>query len=334
MAKRKARGRNRGLSLLLILLIVAAVGGVVVGVPAWRDWYGAGPLATPVEVTIEEGSTLAAAARALEKAGAIRSTSGFLRFARHLGSEDPIRAGEFKVPAHISGRDILTLLQGGRTMQRLVTIPEGMPAVMVADRLRAAALLTGDVAVPEEGSVLPDTYSFAKDEPRADLLKRMQAAMTKALDGAWAARKPTTVAKTKREALILASIVEKETGVPSERRMVAAVYSNRLRQGMRLQADPTVIYPITQGRPLGRRIRRSQLDAVNGYNTYAMTGLPDGPICNPGRASIEAVLDPAETKALYFVADGTGGHVFADTLAQHNANVQKYYAIRRARGEM
>ena len=139
---------------------------------------------------------------------------------------------------------------------------------------------------------------------------------------------------TPQEALILASIVEKETGKPEERRMVAGVYSNRLKRGMPLQADPTVIYPVTKGKPLGRRILRSELQAKNGYNTYAMAGLPEGPIANPGRASIDAVLNPETTNALYFVADGTGGHIFADTLEQHNANVQKWYALRRARGEM
>jgi UPF0755 protein len=194
--------------------------------------------------------------------------------------------------------------------------------------------LTGEIEIPAEGSVLPDSYSYEKGEPRAAVLERMQAAMTTALDEAWAARKPTTVVSSKRDALILAAIVEKETAVASERPTVAAVYSNRIRKGMKLQADPTVIYPITKGKPLGRRIRRSELNAVNGYNTYASAGLPLGPIANPSRAAIEAVLNPATSSALYFVADGKGGHVFADTLAQHNANVQRFYAIRRARGEM
>ena len=147
-------------------------------------------------------------------------------------------------------------------------------------------------------------------------------------------RKAGIAVASKREAIILASVVEKETGKASERRMVAGVYSNRLRQGVKLDADPTVIYPITKGRPLGRRILRSELNADTGYNTYARAGLPAGPIANPGRESIAAVLDPAPTSALYFVADGTGGHVFADTLAEHNANVRKWFAIRRQRGEM
>ncbi|WCT74622.1 endolytic transglycosylase MltG [Sphingomonas naphthae] len=332
MARR--RTSRKGAAVALIVAAALVVAAAVAGYPAWRDWYGPGPLDEAKEVTIPAGSTLAGAARALEKAGAIRSTTGFLRFARHLGPSKPIRAGEFEIPVEASGKEILTLLQNGKTLQRLVTIPEGMPSVMVVDRLRSEPLLEGETDVPEEGSVLPDSYSFEKGEARADVLDRMQAAMTKTLAELWDKRNPTTVVTTPREAIILASIVEKETGVASERRLVAAVYSNRLRMGMRLQADPTTIYPITRGRPLGRRIRRSELNAVNGYNTYAMAGLPQGPIANPGRESIAAVLDPAPSKALYFVASGKGGHVFADTLAQHNSNVQKFYALRRQRGEM
>ncbi|OYX39045.1 MAG: hypothetical protein B7Y98_06340 [Sphingomonas sp. 32-62-10] len=220
-----------------------------------------------------------------------------------------------------------------KTLQRFVTIPEGLPAVMVKDRLMAADGLVGTVEAPIEGTVLPDSYSFQRGDTRKSVLDRMQRAMLKYLARAWENRKPGIAVSTPREALILASIVEKETGKPNERRTVAAVYSNRLKRGMMLQADPTIIYPITKGRPLGRRILRSEVQAVNGYNTYAMTGLPAGPIANPGRASIDAVLDPAPSSALYFVADGTGGHAFADTLEQHNTNVQKWYAIRKARGE-
>jgi UPF0755 protein len=162
----------------------------------------------------------------------------------------------------------------------------------------------------------------------------MQEAMRTELARLWAQRQPHSVVSSPREAIILASIVEKETGKPSERRMVAGVYSNRVRVGMKLDADPTVIYPVTRGRPLGRRILRSELNADNGYNTYARAGLPIGPIANPGRESIAAVLNPERTQALYFVADGTGGHIFANTLEEHNANVQRWYAIRRQRGEM
>jgi UPF0755 protein len=332
MARRKKR--TSPLKQLLVLLLAA----VLVAGGGWlyitREWRGSGPADQPLTVSIPEGSTLSAAAGQLEKAGAIRSRRTFLRLVRMFGSDAPIKAGEYEVPAHASARDLLALLQGGRTKQRLVTVPEGTPSVIVHDKLMREPLLTGTVPVPAEGSILPDSYSFERGEPRAAVLKRMQAAMDQTLAELWKARRPTSVAKTPREAIILASIVEKETGVPAERRTVAAVYSNRLRDGMRLQADPTVIYPITQGRPLGRRIRRSELAADNGYNTYARAGLPQGPIANPGRASIAAVLDPADSRALYFVADGKGGHVFAETLAEHNANVQRWYAIRRQRGEM
>ncbi len=316
-----------------LILILALIAG---GAAAWisRDWWAEGPLVQKVSITVRKGDTLASAARALEKTGAIRSTTNFLRFARRFGPDEPILAGEFEIPEKSSGAEILDILQHGKPVQHLVTIPEGMASILVYERLMNEPDLTGQIDVPAEGSVLPDSYSFEKGEPRAAVLARMQTAMRTALDEAWAARKPTTVVTSSRDALILAAIVEKETAVAAERPMVAAVYSNRIRKGMKLQADPTVIYPITKGKPLGRRIKRSELNAVNGYNTYASAGLPIGPIANPSRAAIEAVLEPATSDALYFVANGKGGHVFAKTLAEHNANVQRFYALRRARGEM
>lgn len=299
-----------------------------------QGWGGSGPAPETLTVQVAEGSSLATAARQLEQAGAIRSAGRFRMLARLFGSGEPIKAGEYRIPAHTSPADILKMLQGGKVLQRLVVVPEGYPSVLVHDALAKADGLTGSVPVPAEGSVLPDSYAFQRGDTRASVVARMQGAMRAYLTAAWAKRKPGIAVTTPEQAIVLASIVEKETGKPSERRMVAAVYANRLKRGMPLQADPTVIYPITKGRPLGRRILRSELRAKNGYNTYAEAGLPVGPIANPGRASIDAVLDPAQSNALYFVADGTGGHVFADTLAQHNANVQKWYAIRRQRGEM
>jgi UPF0755 protein len=316
------------LGLLIGLVAIVAAFLVVQG------WGGSGPAPRTLTVQVAEGSSLASAARELEKAGAIRSAGRFRLLARVFGSGEPIKAGEYRIPAHTSPADILKMLQGGKVLQRLVVVPEGYPSVLVHEALMKADGLTGDVPVPAEGSVLPDSYAFQRGDTRASVVTRMQKAMRDYLAAAWTRRKPGIAVTTPEQAIILASIVEKETGKPAERRTVAAVYGNRLRQGMPLQADPTVIYPITKGRPLGRRILRSELHAKNGYNTYAEAGLPAGPIANPGRASIDAVLDPAASKALYFVADGTGGHVFADTLAQHNANVQKWYAIRRARGEM
>ena len=319
----------RKLGCLTLVVVLAAAVALFLVV---QSWGGAGPSRRTLTFTVPQGATLATAARDLEKAGAIRSAGRFRRLARVFGSDDPIKAGEYRIPAHLSQADILKMLQGGRTLQRLVVVPEGWPSVQVQDALSDAQGLTGAAPLPAEGSVLPDSYAFERGDTRAGVSARMQKAMRDYLAAAWAKRKPGIAVTTPEQAIILASIVEKETGKPSERRLVAAVYGNRLKRGMKLQADPTVIYPITHGRPLGRRIRESELRAVNGYNTYASTGLPAGPIANPGRASIDAVLDPAESQALYFVADGSGGHVFATTLAEHNANVAKWRAYRAAHG--
>jgi UPF0755 protein len=319
----------------LLLILVPGIAVIAAFTALWLLWVGPGPTAQPRTIIVAQGSSLARVADQLAQARAIRGGAGTFRMlARAFGSSDPIQAGEFLIPARLSGDGILNLLQHGRPVQRLVTVPEGMPSVMVHDRLLHIPFLTGAIAVPEEGSVLPNSYSYRRGETRAAVLGRMQAAMRRELARLWARRRPTSAVATPREAIILASIVEKETGRPAERRLVAGVYSNRLRRGIPLQADPTVIYPVTRGRPLGRRIRQSELNADNGYNTYARAGLPAGPIANPGRASIAAVLDPAPTEALFFVADGRGGHVFADTLQQHQANVARWFAIRRARGEM
>jgi UPF0755 protein len=318
----------------LIALVLLLAAGLAVGLWFIQGWSGAGPSRQPTSVVIAPGTSMVAAANQLEKAGVIASGQRFLLQAKLFGGGESIKAGEYEIPARASHAQILSLLQSARTLQRMVTIPEGLPSILVYERLTKAPALTGEVPVPEEGSILPNSYSYQRGEPRAAVVKRMQAAMDRTLAELWPKRSPATVVKTPEEAITLASIVEKETGKASERRMIAGVYSNRIRQGMKLDADPTVIYPITKGKPLGRRILRSELNANNGYNTYAMAGLPAGPIANPGRESIAAVLNPAETQALYFVADGTGGHVFANTLAEHNANVKKWFAIRRARGEM
>jgi UPF0755 protein len=309
------------------------VGAGLAWLSVYRNWTGPGPATHATPVVVPPGSTLAAAARELEKTGAVRSTTGFLRFARRFGTSEPIRAGEYEVPAGMSAKEILKLLQSGHTIQRMVTIPEGMPSIEVFERIAGEKLLTGKLPIPPEGSVLPGTYSFQRGEPRKAVLQRMQDAMTQTLNHLWMTRKANSVVGSKQDALTLAAIVEKETGVPEERPMVAGVYSNRLRTGMRLQADPTIIYPMTHGKPLGRRIKLSEVRAVNDYNTYAMAGLPKGPITNPGRDAIAAVLAPAQTDALYFVADGKGGHVFASNLKDHNANVQRYYNLRKAQGK-
>lgn len=332
MARRSNRNSKQRLGCIVLLIGLAVAAFIAFRFVA--GWTEQGPAGQDVSVVVREGSTLSDAAVLLKQAGAVRSADAFLTRAKIFGAGTPIKAGEFVIPAGASNSDILSILQGGKTLTRLITIPEGMPSILVHERLMANDQLTGDIPVPEEGSVLPDSYAFDKGEPRAAVLKRMQVAMDEALAKLWAERAPNTVAKTPKEAIILASIVEKETAVASERPTVAGVYSNRLRTNMMLQADPTIIYPITRGKPLGRRIRKSEIADVNDYNTYAMVGLPKGPIANPGRLSILAVLHPAETKALYFVADGKGGHIFADTYQQHNENVRKWFEIRRSRGEL
>jgi UPF0755 protein len=298
-------------------------------------WWAPGPKPGPHDLIIKEGTTLGTVSRQLAREGAIPGTAKtFYVMARIFGSNDPIQAGEFRIPKGMGGASVLDLLQHGKPVQRLITVTEGMPSIIVQEKLTANPYLTGPLPPIPEGSLLPDSYGYQRGETRAAVVARMQKAMTKAVSELWAKRSTDCPISTPEQAVILASIVEKETGKPSERPMIAGVYCNRLRIGMKLDADPTVIYPVTKGKPLGRRILKSELNADNGYNTYKRAGLPEGPIANPGKASIEAVLHPAQTKALYFVADGTGGHVFAETLAEQNANVAKWYAIRRARGQM
>jgi UPF0755 protein len=298
-------------------------------------WWAPGPKRGPHDIIVKEGTTLGSISRQLAKEGAIPGTARtYYVMARLFGSKDPIQAGEFEIPKGMGGASVLDLLQHGKPLLRLITVTEGMPAITVEEKLASNPYLTGPLPDIAEGAVLPDSYGYQRGETRTALVKRMQTAMTKAIAQLWPKRSMDCPLATPDQAIILASIVEKETAKPAERTMVAGVYCNRLKIGMKLDADPTVIYPVTKGKPLGRRILKSELDADNPYNTYRRAGLPPGPIANPGKASIEAVLHPAETKALYFVADGTGGHVFAETLAEQNANVAKWYAIRRQRGQM
>jgi UPF0755 protein len=319
----KHRGR-------LAAIVIAALLLLFVG-----SWWGFGVVEKDADFVVPRGATLTSVAGKLEKEQVIGSGSGFLWRAKLFGSSDPIKAGEFRLPKGASRATILDILQHGKPIRRFVTVPEGMPSIMIYERLMREPLLTGPVPVPAEGSVLPESYDFERGEPRTAVLARMQAAMARTLKELWAKREAGLCpVATPGEAVTLASIVEKETAKPAERPIVAGVYCNRLRIGMKLDADPTVIYPITKGKPLGRRILRSELNAITGYNTYREVGLPDGPITNPGRASLAAVLNPKPSDYLYFVADGRGGHVFARTLAEQEANKAKWFAIRRARGEM
>ena len=309
---------------VMALLAVVTMSGVL----------GSATIEEETSFTVPSGSSLTSVAQKLEDEGLISSADAFLLRAKLLGGSAPIQAGEFLLTPDMGQGAILDAFQSGDVIRRFVTIPEGMPSILVHEKLMAEEHLTGEIPVPVEGSILPDTYDFERGEARTAVLARMQAAMQNYLAEAWPKRGPDIAVSNVRDAVVLASIVEKETGVARERRMVAGLYSNRVKQGMFLQADPTIIYPITRGKPLGRRIRQSEIAAINDYNTYSMAGLPKGPITNPGRESIAAVLNPAKTDALYMVADGTGGHEFNKDYAAHQRAVDKWFALRRQRGEM
>jgi len=299
----------------------------------WSVYYAPGPSAREGQatvVTLPAGSGVSAIAATLRSAGVIRSTDMFKAAATLTGADRRLRAGEYQVPTKTSLRGVLRLLTDGRVVRHFVTIPEGWSSAQAVDILNKEAVLTGTIeTTPDEGSLWPETYEVARGETRASVIARMQRAQTDNLARLWAARSPATVVRSPEEAVILASIVEKETGLAAERPRVAAVFSNRLRQGMRLESDPTIVYGITQGRPLGRGIRLSELQRDTGFNTYLIDGLPPTPIANPGKDAIAAVLNPPRSQDLFFVADGTGGHVFAPTYEQHLLNVARWREIER-----
>ncbi|MGQ2992258.1 MAG: endolytic transglycosylase MltG [Brevundimonas sp.] len=308
-----------------VFLIAALVWG-------WSVYYAPGPSARSGQdtiVTLPSGSGVSAIAATLKESGVIRSIDMFKAAATITGADRRLRAGEYRVPDRASLRSVLKLLTDGTVVRHYVTLPEGWSSAQAVDILNKQGVLTGTVEVPPEGSLWPETYEVSRGETRQAVVARMQKAMNDNLAKLWAARGPTTVVRSPEEAVILASVVEKETGVAAERPRVAAVFSNRLRLGMRLESDPTIIYGITKGRPLGRGIRQSELAADTGYNTYLISGLPPTPIANPGRDAIAAVLNPPRSEDLFFVADGTGGHVFARTFDEHLVNVARWREVER-----
>lgn len=316
------KAQAAGISAGIVLLVLAG------GLFTISTLYGPGP-ATPTEISFAPGTSVAAMARQLEDKKIIRSALAFRIAARLSGKSNRFRAGTYQFPANAALMTVLKQIEEGHVIRSFVTIPEGRTSAQVVRVLRAVKELSGEIDVPPEGSLLPETYDYQRGEARQAVLDRMLEAGRKALDEEWAARQPDLPLKTKEEALILASVVEKETGIASERPQVAAVFVNRLRKGMRLESDPTVIYGITNGEPLGRGLLRSELDKKTPWNTYAINGLPVTPIGNPGRASIHAVLNPAKTEDIFFVADGTGGHVFAATYDEHLANVAKWRKVEQ-----
>jgi UPF0755 protein len=284
-----------------------------------------------VDVVLPTGAGLAGVGRDLARAGAVRSQTEFVLAAVLSGAAHRLKAGEYRFRARESLADVISAIARGEVVRHFVTIPEGLTSRDAVAILMKADYLAGPAPIPPEGSLLPETYEVRWGETRAAVIRRMSAARDRLLDQLWATRSPGLPFASKQQAVILASVVERETAVPAERPRVAAVFINRLRKGMRLASDPTVIYGVTGGAPLGHGLRVSELAARNPYNTYVFAGLPPTPIDNPGRASLAATLSPASTADLYFVADGSGGHAFADTFEAHKRNVARWRAIEQSR---
>ena len=318
---------------LVFLTISALVGGLVLGLVYVR-MTGPGPLARGTTLVIPRGASSEAIAQQLSQSGIVADRILFSLAVRAAPRQAPLKAGEYRFPARISGIDVIRLLQGGKTVIRRLTVAEGLTTRQIVQQLLATEGLEGSVdPLPAEGSLLPETYHFSYGDQRQAIVERMQRAMRDVLAALWAGRSIGPVIKTPEQAVVLASVVEKETGIPAERPRIAAVFLNRLAAGMRLQSDPTVVYVVGGGLPLGRALTRADLQVPSPYNTYLNEGLPPTPIANPGRAALAAVMRPASSDELYFVADGTGGHVFARTLEEHNRNVSRWRKLRREKND-
>ncbi len=328
---RRLIGRLVGWTFVLAFMAVASAGVL------WFFATSNGPLDQSRTVDIPTGSSTIDIATRLHEYGVVDSSVMTMLgiTAVRYAFEIEVKAGEYEFAAGSSLLDVLRKIKSGRTVFYKVSMPEGFTSWQVMERLRANDVLAGDIdEPPAEGELLPDTYLFNRGGTRQSIIERMRSAQKKLIEDLWPTRAEGLPFKSPQDALVLASIVEKETGQADERAHVAAVFINRLRKGMRLQSDPTIIYGITRGKgKLDRPLNRSDIREETDYNTYQINGLPPTPIANPGRASIKAVLNPVATEHLYFVADGTGGHVFAKTLAQHNANVRKWRSWLRDQRE-
>jgi len=317
----------------LIFLCVLALGGTGKYFLLWGDGgvLAPGPHAEDVTVIIDKGRNLSATAGTLGTTGAVAHPWVFMAAVFLSGNRGALKAGEYLLPAHATPLEIAYILASGKVVVRQVTIPEGLTVAQVMDMVKDLPHLTGEVSsTPPEGSLLPETYHYVRGDPREKLISQMHRAMERALQEVWQTRKESFLLKTPQELLVLASIVEKETAVPSERPRVAAVFLNRLRKRIRLQSDPTVVYGLTLGeKPLGRLLTFDDLKHVSAYNTYVIPALPPKPIACPGRESLQAVVNPADTDDFYFVADGTGGHAFSPTYGKHVKRVQEWRKIQR-----
>lgn len=328
-------------SIVTVIVTAAALGGAVLLGWGYQQYQKPLSLPAPVLFVVERGDGAAVIANHMAEKKIISYPLLLRVAARVKGIETDLHAGEYQIVPAMNMDDLLAMMAAGKVYQRQFTVPEGLTSWQVVNLLQDVDMLAGALEnIPAEGSLLPETYNFVRGETRQQKITQMQKAMTATLDELWGRRSENLPVKTKEEALVLASIVEKETGVASERRRVAGVFINRLRKGMLLQTDPTVIYALTDGKieekgqgPLGRRLLSKDLQFDSPYNTYRYAGLPPGPIANPGRDSIAAVLNPEDHDYLYFVADGTGGHAFAKTLDEHNRNVAKWRKLRKSKSQ-
>ncbi|HXP05755.1 MAG TPA: endolytic transglycosylase MltG [Stellaceae bacterium] len=313
-----------GCLLTAIVIVVAAAGA---GYWVYRDVTDPGPLKEAHVIVIPPHTGIAGISDLLAQEGVIRHQLAFKVAAEVTGRGGALKAGEYEFPASVTAVQVMDLIANGKTVKHRLTIREGLTSAEIVELIRDAPFLTGDIeSVPPEGDLLPETYIYSRDDTRESLIERMQQAMQDALAAAWAERRADLPLTSPQEALTLASIIEKESGREAERGHVAAVFLNRLRLGMRLQADPTVIYALSNNgtTKIDRPLTRADLGVDSPYNTYVARGLPPGPICNPGKAALRDAVRPERSEDLYFVADGTGAHVFAKTLAEHNKNVAQY----------
>jgi UPF0755 protein len=316
---------------LLALVLLGAAGAATGYTVLHQNLAAPGPLMEEKLVYIEPGSSVRSIASQLIEQGAMAKDWPFILGARLQKDQGNLKAGEYQVAAGVSAQSLLELLRTGKTFRRKVTIPEGLTSLEIASIINKADALEGTIdRIPDEGSLLPETYDYIRGDTRVSIINRMQKAMQEAIQRLWVTHAEKLPIETPEEAVILASIVEKETGVAGERPRIAGVFVNRLNIGMPLQSDPTVIYAITQGKSkLERPLWRSDLTVRSPYNTYVTPGLPPTPIANPGMASLAAVMNPETNEFLYFVADGTGGHAFAKTLKEHNKNVSAWRSIEK-----
>ena len=316
--------------LVAAALVAAGIAAAALAVHGIDVYRRPGPLVGDAVVVVPKGAGVAAIAERLATEGVITSPSIFRIGARIEGVDADLRAGEYLFPASVSIADVVAILRLGKVLVRRLTVPEGLTSAQIVELVRGIEVLPGEAgAVPADGALLPETYHYSAGETRRRLIERMAAAMDETVRALWQDRAADLPLAAPADAVILASIVEKETALAEERPRVAAVFLNRLRLGMRLQADPTVAYGLNGGTPLNRPLTVADLQAPSPYNTYVIDGLPPGPIGNPGRAAIAAVLRPLATDELYFVADGAGGHAFARTLDEHNRNVARWRAQQR-----